>query len=261
MPFRSLWSVPTDTSLTTFSLFRFSKGSRWQALKRMGQHWLTAPLPSGMTFGKMLGSGKNGFSLIPDFSQYALLATWESVESAEAFYANHPLLLDYAGAAEEVYSLQMIPLMAHGQWQGCNPFQTATKLTEVPADIPVVVLTRATIRLQKLYRFWQHVPQAQQAMQHSNGLLMAFGIGEVPLLQQATLSIWKSGESMKEFAYGSQQMHRRIVEQTRREQWYGEALFARFCPIASQGSYQGRDLLAESYNEYLALRREASTLI
>lgn len=70
------------------------------------------------------------------------------------------------------------------------------------------------------------------------------GIGEVPIIQMATFSIWKSKESVSNFAYGSSE-HRIAIQKTRELNWYKEELFARFKPYKSTGTWNGKNPLAE----------------
>jgi hypothetical protein len=53
-------------------------------------------------------------------------------------------------------------------------------------DKPVMVLTRASIRLSKL-----NFESNEQKFRDYDGLALSIGVGEWPLIQQATLSIWK----------------------------------------------------------------------
>ena len=99
---------------------------------------------------------------------------------------------------------------------------------------PVVVLTRAKINFAKLLDFWRHVPRAHASLDKSEGVLLALGIGENPVTQQATLSVWDSVESLTQFAY-QRPGHREVVKRTRQRGWYGEELFARFVPVAGSG--------------------------
>ncbi|MCU0354751.1 MAG: hypothetical protein MUD08_13590 [Cytophagales bacterium] len=239
MPFRHLFSVQPGQSVVTFTVFRFGAARRWWALGQMGRSALLRAKPEGLAFGKMMGSGRGGFSMVPDFSQYALLGVWHSQATAETFFASS-LYQDYAARAAEAYTLQLLPTQSHGHWDGANPFVPVAKT--VAENLPVVVLTRANIRFSRLPEFWRNVPKAQQAVKQSDGLLFSVGVGELPLVQQATVSIWQNAEAVKRFAY-QQTFHKDIVQMTRRRNWYSEDLFARFVPVAVVGTYQGRDPL------------------
>ena len=52
-------------------------------------------------------------------------------------------------------------------------------------------------------------------------------IGEIPFLEQATISLWDSIDNVKEFAYKNE-VHRSIIRKTKSESWYSEELFCRF---------------------------------
>ncbi len=209
--------------MTTFTIFRFPTNKAWWAFGQMGRR--TLEQPTGSLFSKMLGTGHNGFSVIPDFQQYTFLATWESEQQADAFFKS-TVFQNYASQALEHSTLKMRPILAHGQWNGQEPF-TVSEPVEKGYNGPVVVLTRAKIKFTKLLDFWRHVPHAHASLRKSEGVLMALGIGEVPLVEQATVSVWESVESLKNFAY-RQSGHKEIVQRTRDQGWYSEELFARF---------------------------------
>ncbi len=242
MPFRILLPVEAQQPIVTFSIFQFPVRKRLWALGQMGRSALLAAKPAGLSFGKMLGSGRGGFSMVPDFAQYALLAVWQSVAQAGQFFESD-LFRDYAAQTNETYTLQLLPIQSHGQWNGVNPFAETAKVAAT--HLPVVVLTRATIRMNRLVEFWRNVPKAQQAIRNSEGLLFSVGVGELPLIQQATVSIWQDAEAVKKFAY-QQTFHKDIVQMTRQRDWYSEDLFARFVPVATQGTCGGKDVL-EAY--------------
>lgn len=240
MLFHSIIPTTASSPITTFSLFRFSLSQQWWAFTQMGLKSLLNPLPKGILFGKMLGCGQRGFSLLPDFSQYAFIAQWKNQEEAARFFASEKTK-KYLDHTVESYTIQMAALQSHGLWDGQNPFTAAE--TPLPYNGPIVVLTRARIRINSLLSFWHHVPQTQRAMQEAVGLRMAVGVGEVPIVQQATISIWDNAEAIKKFAYQSG-FHKEVVRKTRQQNWYREELFARFIPIATAGSYFGKDPLA-----------------
>ena len=88
-------------------------------------------------------------------------------------------------------------------------------------------MTRATIRLSKLGRFWEHVPEAAAEMVRAEGFIKSYGVGEWPWIKQATFSIWKTKEDMRNFAYKSQ-YHKEVIRKTHAENWYSEEMFVRF---------------------------------
>lgn len=185
--------------------------------------------PQGATFSKMLGSGRKGFDIIPDFCQYTFLAHWENNKVAHDFFASSAFQ-NYATQASGHYTIKMQATQTHGKWDGIEPFRVSENIETEYAG-PVVVLTRAKINIAKLFDFWRHVPKAHASLSQSKGVLLALGIGEKPLVEQATVSVWDSVESMKKFAY-QQPGHREIVKRTRQQNWYSEELFARFIPVA-----------------------------
>lgn len=234
MAFRTLEPYDSSHPITTFTVFKFGRGQRWWAFGQMGSRSLQDP--PGATFGRMLGCGRNGFDLTPDFGQYTLLAHWENDQRANAFFAS-PLFHDYADRATEHYTIKMLPMQSHGQWDGAEPFATADSGNQ-STNGPVVVLTRAKINFGKLWDFWRHVPKAHASLAKSEGVLLAMGIGENPVTQQATVSVWDSVQSLKKFAY-QQTGHKEIVQKTRQRGWYHEELFARFKPVATNGKLFG----------------------
>lgn len=196
----------------------------------MGRKTLENPIDA--TFSKMLGSGRKGFDVVPDFRQYTFLAHWENDKAAADFFASSHFQ-DYAARSSEHHTIKMQAMQTHGKWDGDEPFKASDNVGKAYIG-PVVVLTRAKINFTKLFDFWRHVPKAHASLSKSKGVLLALGIGENPITQQATISIWDSVESMKKFAY-QQPGHKEIVKRTRQRGWYSEELFARFIPVAVDG--------------------------
>ena len=227
MPFQALYPCIPSSPVTTFTIFKFSPEKIWWALGQMGRK--TLENSAGTTFSRMLGSGRKGFDVVPDFQQYTFLAHWENDKAANHFFASDTFL-NYAAHTTQHYTLKMQAMQAHGQWDGTEPFKVSENIGKDYAG-PVVVLTRAKIKLTKLLDFWRHVPKAHESLSKSEGVLLALGIGENPITQQATVSVWDSLDSVKKFAY-QQPGHKEIVKRTRQRDWYSEELFARFVPVA-----------------------------
>jgi hypothetical protein len=194
---------------------------------------------NGLVFSKLLGSGsKNGFSTIPNFGTYVLFCVWDSENDAGIFFKENTFFKTYQSKSAESFTAYLFAAESHGKWDGTQPFVSGAKLA---LDKPVVVLTRATIRLSKLYSFWKRVGNVSSTLENYDGLALSIGVGEWPLIQQATLSVWKTQTEMMDYAYKNQK-HREVVQLTRKLNWYKEELFARFVPYKFEGVWNGKDM-------------------
>ncbi|MFT2007553.1 spheroidene monooxygenase [Pontibacter sp. 13R65] len=235
-----LTTVPAR--LTTLTLFGLRKGHRRWGLSQMGTS--VGPLNNvpGLLFYKLLGSGVGkGFSLKPNFDRYGLMCTWSSQTAADDFFRNSALMQEYGQHTDEIWTVWMHPLQSHGLWDKQAPFQPCLAPASEAAG-PVAVLTRASINWLALPRFIRYAPAATRALDSAEGLLCSIGLGELPFIRQATFSVWESAEAIKAYAY-RQKAHQEVIKRTRAENWYSEELFARFTPIASEGTWQGKDPL------------------
>ena len=57
------------------------------------------------------------------------------------------------------------------------------------------------------------------------------GIGELPLVEQATFSVWSNAEALEGFAYRSPN-HAKRIRETHRYGWYSEEQFTRFAVLS-----------------------------
>ncbi|HRJ14464.1 MAG TPA: hypothetical protein PLI34_05680, partial [Saprospiraceae bacterium] len=175
----------------------------------------------------------------PDWSVYALLQVWDNEAEAAAFFAGSDLMGQYRRHTTQIWTIYMRPIMARGEWSGSNPFRPSAELD--PGNPCIAAITRATIRWNKLMPFWRYVPTSQKSLAGNGGLLFTKGIGEAPIVQMATFSIWKNLESLNEFAYRSRE-HIGAIQRTRDIRWYREELFSRFQPYRTEGSWDGVEL-------------------
>jgi len=193
----------------------------------------------GLLFYKLLGSGRDiGFNPLPDWGVYALLGVWESEAAANLFFKNAAIFQRYGAHSSEYWTIFMKVRQAKGLWSGGNPFTPSDYLD---LDNPVIaVITRATIRPGKLFEFWRYVPTSQRPIQAGcEGLLFTKGIGEAPLVQMATFSLWENMDALKNFAYNSPE-HQVAIQKTRQLDWYKEEMFIRFQPYKSAGTWGGK---------------------
>ena len=226
------------SQISTLTIFRYSgiKQRVWAFWMMQFAHKHLKQV-SGCEFYKLMGSGREGFDPRPDWSTYALLQIWEDEAATDAFFEKATLVKRYRKQTSEMAIIYLKNLKAHGSWSGGNPFRKHPDPD--PVNPKVAVITRATIKKKYLRRFWRYVPRSQQPLQHAGGLLYTKGIGEWPVTQMATFSIWESEEDLKNFAYHSEG-HRKAIQYTRELGWYREELFSRFQPYRFEGSLQGK---------------------
>ncbi|MEL7162544.1 MAG: DUF3291 domain-containing protein [Bacteroidota bacterium] len=192
---------------------------------------------SGQQFYKLMGSGRGlGFNPWPDWSTYALLQVWTDEAAATAFFTDSPLIQRYRAKTSGMTTIFLRALRAHGRWSGQEPF--APFSTPDPDNPLVAVITRATIRTRHLRKFWAYVPTSQRPIADAAGLIYTKGIGEIPVKQMATFSVWENAERLTDFAYRSKE-HRKAIYMTRDLDWYREELFVRFQPYRTLGQMEG----------------------
>jgi heme-degrading monooxygenase HmoA len=180
----------------------------------------------GLTFYKLMGSGKGlGFNPLPDWGVYALLQVWESEADADSFFNDAELMQRYRSRTSNIWTLYMKNITAKGEWSGSNPFQVSTTLENNNPQLAII--TRATIKFSKLWKFWSYVPTSHRSLSQNTGLIYTKGIGEIPIIQMATFSLWENKEALNQFAYKSKE-HAQAIKMTRELDWYKEELFARF---------------------------------
>jgi len=190
----------------------------------------------GQPFYKLMGSGRGiGFNALPDLSTFVLLQVWEDEPKADRYFHAADIHKNYKNRSTEVWTVYLRNISAQGQWDGANPFE---KSIHPNTTENLLVLTRATIKWNKLISFWRYVPKSHQPLLHNEGLIYTKGVGEIPLIQMATISIWKNAAALKRFAYESAE-HKEAINKTRALNWYKEELFARFEPYRSMGTWQG----------------------
>ncbi|RZS93208.1 DUF3291 domain-containing protein [Aquimarina brevivitae] len=226
--------------ITTITFFKY-KGifNKFWALRMMGLMPLRLKSIAGQSFYRLMGSGQNKFKPWPNWSVYALLQVWDNEASADLFFAESNVIDKFKSKSEHHYTLFLKNISAKGSWIGKNPFQRSTSLD--PNQNKIAVITRATIKWNKLFRFWNYVPISRKDLVHNKGLLYTQGIGTIPFLQMATFSLWKDKEALLEFAY-KQPHHAKAITKTKKLNWYREELFSRFQPFKSLGNWSDEGL-------------------
>jgi heme-degrading monooxygenase HmoA len=231
-------------SITTLTLFRFLHvRNKFWAFGQMQFAHSQIRKTSGLLFYKLMGSGRElGFNPLPDWGVYALLGVWKNEQAAKDFFKQAAIFKKYEKHSSEQWTIFMKPLQVKGLWAGSNPFQSTIDIDET--NPLIAVITRATIRPSKLIKFWRYVPTSQRPIKIGcDGLIFTKGIGEAPLVQMATFSLWQNLKALKNFAYSSPE-HQEAIQKTRKIDWYKEEMFVRFQPYDSVGNWGGINPLA-----------------
>lgn len=192
----------------------------------------------GLKFFKPLGSGSGvGYSIWPDWSVYGMLAVWENEACAES-YLKSSLFASYTSHSVEQYTLFLKPTSSRGSWSGFSGWEFSDP---DPQSKLVAALTRATLKRHYLFKFWSMVPRVSAEHKNYRGLIFTKGVGEIPLMEQATFSVWENTAAMEEFAYRT--FHQEAIKITRQRKGFSEEMFTRLKPYRSAGKWNGADPL------------------
>ena len=203
-------------------------------------------------FAKLLGTGR-GRSFGPtraDPTRWATLVVWHAAERPGPRHADQGqgTALEetrvgqaWRALASSYCRIDLAPLATRGSWAGQDPF-TRTRDATPSADQPsgpapdgmTLAITRARLRPSRAVAFWRAVGDVAAAADQAPGLLATFGFGEAPIGWQGTVSLWRRGQDLVEFAYRHPD-HRKAIEQTPVRRWYAEELFARFAVLQVTG--------------------------
>ena len=204
--------------------FYFKKNKFWM-FKLMGAYTFNKSLINfnGLKFIKLLGTGsKDGFSIIPDFSSYVIITSWKNDDFRKKFIDENELFNEITKKSSKRIEIKIDPYNYIGSWNGIIPFKNKSSYKEGK----IFVLTRARVKLNKLINFLISTSSAAKSINSKEGAEYYKGIGELPIIEQATISIWESEQSMKDYAY-SDKRHLKIINKARKNKWYSEELFVR----------------------------------
>ena len=220
------------TGLTTFTLARFERSRVTGLLAGVPIERLRLRRNPGLAWGRHLGTSAGSGTLGADLSRWAWLCTWDDDGAAGRFHAD---VRDRLGPTE-LATLTLRAFRARGRWGG-DEIRVDAPAPGGAGDGPVVVLTRARVRVSRWRPFTKAIPPVDDDLRPAPGRLRSLGVGEWPVLVQGTLSVWRDVESMTAFA--RTEAHRTAVRRTADEGWYAEELFARFRVEAAEGTWDG----------------------
>jgi len=193
----------------------------------------------GLGFVKVLGSGAGGgFGLAPSGTHRGLFLVFDEEANARAFINASPLLNGYRERSREICVALLRAYSTKGSWDGAALRVSADAPVQGQPFGPIAALTRATIKPQHALPFWRLSPPAELALQTTEGCLLAAGLGEAPLVRQATFSLWDSTAAMD--AYARSGAHQQAIRRAYTGGYFSESMFVRFKPLEVRGVWQGR---------------------
>jgi spheroidene monooxygenase len=216
-------------------LAELAQGSRLWGWSRIVLRGWPLRAVGGLHFARALGSGEGGgFGLKPSLSRQGLFAVFDGEAAADAFLAGR-IVGAYRAHAAELCVVKLRATSCRGSWGG----QSIGVGAEAQPAAPVAALTRASIRPHKALRFWRRSPPAEAALERAEGCLLAMGLGEAPLLRQATFSVWTNQAAMD--AYARSGAHLEAIRASMQGGYFSESMFVRFVPLQLSGRWKGRD--------------------
>ena len=177
----------------------------------------------GQEFLKLLGTGsKNGFSVFPDFSNYVIISSWKDDSDRKEFLEKNKIMTTILSKCDERIEVKIDPYEFKGSWHKINPFKNDSSYK----GGKILIITRARVKFRKLLEFLISTSKASKSIKNHSGALYYKGVGELPIIEQSTISIWESEKKMKMYAYSNSD-HMQIITKARKRRWYSEELFVR----------------------------------
>ena len=189
----------------------------------------------GLRFFKVLGCGyESGFGLRPSLSRQGLFCVFDDDAAADHFLNASSLSEAYRSHAREIFAIKLRACSSRGRWAGVSlPVSAST-----PTQGPIASLTRASIHPRLARAFWKQAPLTQRSLDDAPGCLFSAGVGEAPMLRQATFTMWESVASMD--AYARSGAHLEAIKASQRNGYFSESMFVRFVPYGARGVWLGR---------------------
>lgn len=229
------WGAARDEAwpaVAVMLLVRTRPGSRLWGLSRVALGERGARGVPGLRFARALGSGRDGgFGLAPSLEHQGLFALFDDDEAADAFIDRSPLMAAYRARSLDLWIARLRATSSRGSWGGMR--MAVTRRADPHA--PVAALTRASIRPSRAWAFWRHSPPSQAGLADAAGCRLAIGLGEAPLLRQATFSLWDDAAAMD--AYARRGAHQAAIQASRQGGFFSESMFVRFEPSRIEGRW------------------------
>lgn len=181
----------------------------------------------------------------PHPGRSALLAVWEDEAALETFLRTSPVAERWQAHGKETWHVRLEPRHSHGTCGGENPFE-GVRAQPARAE-PGVTVTYIDLRPRAAPAFYRKMRHITPDLVRHPGFLAGILMSEPPphtYLRNFTFSLWASLDQAMSFGYqrpasAHDEARRRSLD----EGWHHEMLFARFRPLAAEGTWAGRNPL------------------
>lgn len=225
----------SDGTVAAMVLCDISEAHRAWGYSRFLFGRYTLPRVQGLRFFKVLGAGhESGFGLRPSVSRQGFFGVFDDDDSVDRFINDSTLMRGYRDHSREFFAVKLRAFSSRGSWSGATLPVTAA----APEHGPIAALTRASIRPSLARDFWRQAPLTQRSLDSAQGCVFSAGVGEAPLLRQATFTMWESVAHMD--AYARSGAHLDAIKLAKLNNYFSESMFVRFAPYGAQGVWLGR---------------------
>ena len=225
---------------TVIALARFKiKNIAWAITQLALRRFFVQDI-KGLQFFKVLGSGfEGGFGAMPGLNYQGLCFHFANEETALNFSRSGKILEEYQSKADEFFLSVLQAYSSRGSWTG-NKVNPCTELAPQKKILvgPVASLTRASIKVYKARQFWAHTKGTETALDKTDGCLLAAGLGEAPLLRQATFTIWENSSKLD--LYSKKGAHLSALKDAYEKNFFSESMFVRFQTKVLKGNWKGK---------------------
>ena len=197
------------------------------------------PFSTGPDFTALKANFTRATLAKPEFRRWGFFAIWQEEAALNRFLEASPVAREWQERATETWHGWLQPIHAGGSWRGMKLLE-GLQPVEVP-KAPVVVLTRADVRLLKVPVFWlwatyPAMTDVRQAPRFVAGVAMT----ERPFVEVATFTVWRSHDDATNFAY-RRRAHQGIIARNDQERIMKAFSAAYFHLYRSAGTWRGQD--------------------
>ncbi|NNG97584.1 hypothetical protein [Gordonia araii] len=178
----------------------------------------------------------------PRLRQAALLIEWKDRASRDERFADAVWPSSYAAEAREAWSVALdTARVLRSDSPNWSP--SVDGVAQLRPDEPMAALTFGGVHPRYVPAFNQGNRNVLRELDDNSDETFRTGVQDGPL-GFGTFTLWRSQAAMTRFAYRTP-THDGTRKRSEEQGWTHGQLFVRFRPVASRGTWQGRDPLAE----------------